>query len=126
MATFSALMTMTKWPPSTLGVNVGLCLPRSRLATATASRSSTTSVASMTYHERVVSPAFGVYVGTALTFSISRVGSRCDPGAGQAYTAGVVSATDIDPRLLRTARQPSSIPAGVRAGAKTHREVLSA
>src|ERR1700738_652494 len=69
MATLSALMTMTKSPPSTLGVNVGLCLPRSRLAAATASRPSTTSVASMTYHERVVSPAFGVYVGTALTFS---------------------------------------------------------
>src|SRR6478672_7306391 len=89
MATLSALMTMTKSPPSTLGVNVGLCLPRSRLAAATASRPSTTSVASMTYHECVVSPAFGVYVGTALTFS-SRVGSRCDPGAGQARAAGVV------------------------------------
>src|ERR1700754_1956315 len=97
MATLSALMTMTKSPPSTLGVNVGLCLPRSRLAAATASRPSTTSVASMTYHDRVVSPAFGVYVGTALTFS-SRVGSRCDPGAGQAYAAGWFSATDIDPR----------------------------
>jgi hypothetical protein len=44
-------------------------------------------VASMTYHDRVVSPAFGVYVGTASTFS-SRIGSRCDPGAGQAFTAG--------------------------------------
>src|SRR5919106_5297765 len=71
MATLSALMTMTKSPPSTLGVNVGLCLPRNRFAAATASRPSTTSVASMTYHERVVSPAFGVYVGTASTFSIS-------------------------------------------------------
>src|SRR3979411_2782897 len=71
MATFSALMTMTKSPPSTLGVNVGLCLPRSSLAASTASRPSTTSVASMTYHERVVSPAFGVYVGTASTFFFS-------------------------------------------------------
>ena len=90
MATLSALMTMTKSPPSTLGVNVGLCLPRSRLAAATARRPSTTSVASMTYHERVVSPAFGVYVGTALTFFFSG-GSRCDPGpgAGQAFAAGV-------------------------------------
>jgi hypothetical protein len=73
-------------------------------------------VASMTYHERVVSPAFGVYVGTALTFYISRVGSRCDPGAGQGVDGWVVSATDIDPRTRRTARQPSSIPAGVTAG----------
>src|SRR5579884_2353293 len=58
---------MTKSPPSTLGVNVGLCLPRSRVAAVTARRPSTTSVASMTYHDRVVSPAFGTYVGTALT-----------------------------------------------------------
>src|SRR5690242_16871347 len=88
MAILSALMTMTKSPPSTFGVNVGLCLPRSRLAAATASRPSTTSVASMTYHVRVVSPAFGVYVGTALTSRFGGLtpdgGSRCDPGAGQA------------------------------------------
>jgi hypothetical protein len=30
----------------------------------------------MTYHDRVVSPALGAYVGTALTFFFSRV----DPG----------------------------------------------
>src|SRR5919112_606381 len=77
MATLSALMTMTKSPPSTLGVNVGLCLPRNRLAAATASRPSTTSVASMTYHERVVSPAFGVYVDTALPL-LNRVESRSE------------------------------------------------
>src|SRR5271156_6775101 len=69
-------MTMTKSPPSTLGANVGLCLPRNRVAAATARRPSTTSVASMTYHDLVVSPALGAYVGTALTFSFSRV----DPG----------------------------------------------
>src|SRR6476620_5307357 len=86
MATLSALMTMTKSPPSTFGVNVGLCLPRSSLAASTASRPSTTSVASRTYHERVVSPAFGVYVGTARTFSSSRVGPG-DPGAGQVWAA---------------------------------------
>src|SRR3954470_16895198 len=97
MATLSALMMTTKSPPSTFGVNVGLCLPRNRLAAATASRPSTTSVASMTYHVRVVSPAFGVYVGTALSLSLSD-DSRCDPGAGQAFAGGVVSATDIDPR----------------------------
>src|SRR6476469_9452101 len=67
MATLSALMMTTKSPPSTFGANVGLCLPRSRLAAATARRPSTTSVASMTYHDRVVSPALGAYVGTALT-----------------------------------------------------------
>src|ERR1700752_5436616 len=88
MATLSALMTMTKSPPSTLGANVGLCLPLSRLAAATGRRPSTTSLASMTYHDRVVSPALGAYVGTALTFS-SLGGSRLQPGAGQASTVGV-------------------------------------
>src|SRR6185312_11393391 len=82
MATLLALMTMTKSPPSTLGANVGLCLPRSRLAAATARRPSTTSVASMTCHDLVVSPAFGVYVGTALTTLSLRasVPEAVDPG----------------------------------------------
>src|SRR6476620_3210357 len=91
MATLSALMTMTKSPPSTLGVNVGLCLPRSSFAASTASRPSTTSVASMTYHERVVSPAFGVYVGTALPLPFRGSSPGFDPGvtrsAGQADAA---------------------------------------
>src|SRR6478735_12168506 len=113
MATFSALMTMTKSPPSTLGVNVGLCLPRSSLAASTASRPSTTSVASMTYHERVVSPAFGVYVGTALPLlfgwiPVTRVPVR--------RGGGDPSATDFDPRPRHTARQPRSLPADVIAG----------
>src|SRR6476620_10173956 len=112
MATLSALMMTTKSPPSTFGVNVGLCLPRSRLAAATASRPSTTSVASMTYHVRVVSPAFGVYVGTALTFS-SRVGSRCDPGCRSGVTTGWFSATDVDPRT-RAYRTPTEQHTGDR------------
>src|ERR1700756_3640849 len=130
MATLSAFTTMTKSPPSTLGVNVGLCLPRSRVAAATASRPSTTSVASMTYHVRVMSPAFGVYVGTVLTsayLSTSGITPGSDPvspGAGQASTAGFLlySATDTDPSplllcsLWRTARQTSSLPGRVIAG----------
>src|SRR5271165_2741040 len=100
MATLPALMTMTKSPPSTLGVNVGLCLPRSSVAAATASRPSTTSVASMTYHDRVVSPAFGVYVGTALTF----YSLGLDPGATRVPVRrrrwGWFSATDVDPSPL--------------------------
>ncbi len=43
-ATLSALTTMTKSPVSTCGAKVGLCLPRSRVATWLASRPSTTSV----------------------------------------------------------------------------------
>src|SRR5580698_8140825 len=95
MATLSALTMMTKSPPSVLGVNVGLCLPRSRLAAATARRPSTTSWASMTYHVRVVSPALGTYVDTRLPSSlgwipVTRVSVRhC--------ADGVFSATDVDP-----------------------------
>ena len=124
MATLSALMTMTKSPPSTLGVNVGLCLPRSRLAAATASRPSTTSVASMTYHERVVSPAFGVYVGTACTSHLSGWVPG-EPGAGRSVDGGVnFSATNTDPRSRltprrnprRTERQGNRVPANISAG----------
>src|ERR1700712_3899960 len=113
MATLSALMTMTKSPPSTLGVNVGLCLPRNRVAAATARRPSTTSVASMTCHVVVVSPAFGVYVGTALTFS-----SRVGPGHNDQVSVltrrfGLFSATDIDPRPM-TLRTPTGQLTGDR------------
>src|SRR5258707_12762820 len=108
-------MTMTKSPPSTLGVNVGLCLPRSSLAASTASRPSTTSVASMTYHERVVSPAFGVYVGTALTFSSLGL-SPGDPGAGQASTVRTPRRPTLTRGPVLTARQRGSLPAGVLAG----------
>ncbi|WP_204081968.1 hypothetical protein [Mycobacterium riyadhense] len=69
----------------------------------------------MTYHDLVVSPALGAYVGTALTF-FSRGGSRRGPGASQAQAVGLVSATDIDPRPRRTARQPSSLPTSIPAG----------
>src|SRR5690606_27042400 len=65
-ATFSALMTMTKSPPSTWGAKVGLCLPRSSVAAWLARRPRTTSVASMTYQLRSASPALGVYVRTGV------------------------------------------------------------
>src|SRR5436190_20798999 len=107
MATLSALMMMTKSPPSTLGVNVGLCLPRSRVAAATASRPSTTSVASMTYHERVVSPAFGVYVGTASTFFFLGLDPG-DPGAGQAVAVRVVLGDRRRPEARLAYRTPTT------------------
>src|SRR5690349_8816703 len=111
MATLSALMTMTKSPPSTLGVNVGLCLPRSSFAASTASRPSTTSVASMTYHVRVVSPAFGVYVDTALPLSLLRVDPGY-PGCRSSVNLQTASATDRDPRRPKAQR-----PAHANVGA---------
>src|SRR6201986_4026339 len=115
MATLSALMTMTKSPPWTFGVNVGLCLPRSRFAAATASRPSTTSVASMTYHERVVSPAFGVYVGTALPLLLG-----LDPGVTRGAGQAIAVKDPRRPTLTRSpvlsARQRRSLPVSVRAG----------
>src|SRR5215207_1936983 len=66
-------MTTTKSPPSTCGANVGLCLPRSRVAIWTASRPSTTSVASITCHSRVTSAGFGLYVRTVVDLRFSEV-----------------------------------------------------
>jgi hypothetical protein len=72
-----------------------LCLPRSRLAAATARRPSTTSVASMTYHDLVVSPALGAYVGTALTTlslrALCRAGIPVRPGCRSGVDGGVWS-----------------------------------
>src|SRR5690625_1181031 len=59
-------MMMTKSPPSRCGAKVGLCLPRSNAAAWVASRPRTTSVASMTYQARSISPALGLYVRTVL------------------------------------------------------------
>ena len=101
-ATLSALTMMTKSPPSMCGANVGLCLPRSRVAAWTASRPSTTSVASMTCHSRWMSAGFGLYVRTLL---LSRVAdSGVDGGSligslgqtGQSRTKA--AATDRDYR----------------------------
>src|SRR5689334_21492041 len=115
-------MMTTKSPPSTFGVNVGLCLPRSRVAAVAASSPSTTSVASMTCHDGLMSPAFGVYVGTALLLPFEH--SRSGPGRDRVPVRrrqGWFPATDVDPDPLATARQPCSLPAGVCAGQNAHR-----
>src|SRR6266542_5355972 len=77
-------MTITKSPPSTCGANVGLCLPRSRVAIWTASRPSVTSVASITCHSRVTSAGFGLYVRTVVDLRSQEVDSSVliDLGAG--------------------------------------------
>ena len=63
---------MTKSPPSTCGAKVGLCLPRSSVAAWVARRPRTTSVASMTNHSRVISPALGLYVRMGPLLSLAR------------------------------------------------------
>src|SRR5690349_12652164 len=75
-------MTTTKSPPSTCGANVGLCLPRSRVAIWTASRPSTTSVASITCHSRVTSAGFGLYVRTVVDLRFSEV-DKTDTDVGE-------------------------------------------
>src|SRR5690606_15411382 len=69
-------MTMTKSPPSTCGAKVGLCFPRSRLATWLARRPRTTSVASTTYQSRWTSPGLGVYVRTVRNLFVCGVVGR--------------------------------------------------
>src|SRR6266567_2149931 len=55
--TLSALMTITKSPVSTCGVNTVFCLPRNRLAAFTATFPSTWFLASITHHLRGTSLA---------------------------------------------------------------------
>src|SRR3989442_12156967 len=57
---------MTKLPGSIGGANVGLGLPRNRVAAEDAKRPRTTSAASMTCHLRSISLGFGLYVRTGL------------------------------------------------------------
>jgi len=111
------LTMMTKSPPSVLGVNVGLCLPRNRLAAATARRPSTTSLGvddvprprGVTRLRRVG--------GHSAYLLFSRVDPG-DPGAGQACCGRDFSATDVDPSPGVPHAQRSSLPAVIRAGQK--------
>src|SRR3984957_17920676 len=62
---------MTLSPPSTCGVNCGLCLPRSRLAMMDARRPSTTPSASISTQPFVTSAGFSemvVFMAMALRF----------------------------------------------------------
>src|SRR6266508_984092 len=83
-ATLPALTTITKSPVSTWGANVGLCLPRRRVAAWLARRPSTMSDASMTCQCRWISPGFGLYVRTGLTCLL---GSFREAGVGSAQGA---------------------------------------
>src|SRR5262245_55861626 len=58
----AALTTITKSPVSICGVNVGLCLPRSSLATSTASLPMGLPSASITCHFRSMSCGLAEYV----------------------------------------------------------------
>src|SRR5207249_6632894 len=57
-----ALMTITWSPVSTCGVKIGLCLPRSTIATCEAKCPSVFPFASTTYHLRVMSAFLAEYV----------------------------------------------------------------
>src|SRR5262245_7509872 len=64
MSSLAALTTITWSPASTCGAHVGLCLPRSKVATSLATRPSTAPSASTTCHARAMSPGLGLYVRT--------------------------------------------------------------
>jgi hypothetical protein len=65
---FSALTMMTLSPSSTWGVKVGLCLPRSRIATIVASRPTTRPVASIFTHFFSISAGLAEKVFMTRTF----------------------------------------------------------
>src|SRR5699024_3901003 len=91
-------MMMTLSPQSTFGAKVGLPLPRSRSAAVTARRPSTTSVASMTYHLRVMSPLFGWKV---VTLDSCRSNRNCQPelrSSGEGAAQGQLLPLLEDPR----------------------------
>src|SRR3954468_14736160 len=85
MAIFDALTTTTWSPVSAFGVKIGLCLPRSSVATSVARRPSTRPSASMTCHPRVISELVGVYVRTG---SPSDVDSKTRTGTAHGGALG--------------------------------------
>ena len=77
----AALTTMTWSPQSTWGAQIGLCLPRSSVATWVATRPSTRPSASTTCQARVMSEGFGVKVGTRTALEILRGKDNFSPRA---------------------------------------------
>jgi len=66
----------------------------------------------------VVSPAFGVYVGTALTFFFLGLDPG-DPGAGQACAEGISRRPTLTRVPGSTTRQRRSLPVLIVAGQNT-------
>src|SRR5580704_8182116 len=93
-------MTMTLSPQSTWGVYVGLCLPRSRMATIEASRPTMRPSASIITHFFSTSAGFAekVFISASIWESADRQapGIRLfiRSGYGYLYVAGVVIYTD--------------------------------
>src|SRR4051812_11299528 len=75
MSSFAALITTTWSPTSTFGAQIGLCLPRSSVATSVATRPSRWPSASTTSHARSMSDGLGVKVRTGVLLARSRSGT---------------------------------------------------
>ena len=84
MSSLAALTTMTWSPVSTWGAQIGLCFPRSRLATSVATLPSTWPSASITCQARLMSAGFGVNVRNG---SSRRIAEASPPGRGVAQSA---------------------------------------
>src|SRR4051812_6873166 len=83
MSSFAALITTTWSPTSTFGAQIGLCLPRSSVATSVATRPRRWPSASTTSQARSMSDGLGVKVrtGVLLARSLSH-GDRTADGIG--------------------------------------------
>ena len=114
IASFGALTTITWSPVSTCGAQIGLCLPRSSVATSVASRPRIAPSASITCHWRVMSDGSGRERAHGIFFRVRRASRRRRaigaPG-GQARTrAAADGQTRVAARRapLTTGRAPSS------------------
>src|SRR4051794_11900307 len=87
---------------------MGLCLPRSSVATWVASRPSTTSWASMTCQARFTSPAFGLYVRTDLPRRHSLCSATLRRSTLVSWGAVAAGARQRVHELLEHARQLAS------------------
>ena len=74
---WSVLMIITKSPQSTLGVKMALCLPLRRVAASAATLPSGLPAASITYHLRSISSAFGINVDIILSSKSNYCFSTC-------------------------------------------------
>src|ERR1700733_5625954 len=89
MFTLPALTTTTLSPQSTCGVNCGLCLPRSRLATTTARRPRTTPSASISTQPFVTSDGLREGVLLSIFLQVSVVQKARVMAAGRLPVKGI-------------------------------------
>src|SRR4051794_26423999 len=96
MSSFAALITTTWSPTSTFGAQIGLCLPRSSVATSVATRPSRLPSAPTTSHARSMSDGLGGKgrTGVLLARSLSGTATGRPTASGSSREEAAPNATD--------------------------------